>query len=34
MRIPIGDRVLDCTRRTAIMGIVNVATDSPVSGAS
>ncbi len=31
MRIPVGDRVLDCTRRTAIMGIVNVATDSPVS---
>ena len=31
MRIPIGDRVLDCTRRTAIMGIVNVGTDSPVA---
>ena len=31
MRIPVGDRVLDCTRRTAIMGIVNVGTDSPVA---
>ena len=31
MRIPIGDRVLDCTNHTAIMGIVNVGTDSPVA---
>ena len=31
MRIPIGDRVLDCTHHTAIMGIVNVGTDSPVA---
>ena len=31
MRIPVGDRILDCTRRTAIMGIVNVGTDSPVA---
>ena len=31
MQIPIGDRVLDCTRHTAIMGIDNVGTDSPVA---
>ena len=31
MQIPVGDRLIDCTNRTAIMGIVNVATDSPVS---
>ena len=31
MRIPIGDHVLDCTHHTAIMGIVNVGTDSPVA---
>lgn len=31
MRIPIGEHVLDCTKRTAIMGILNVGTDSPVA---
>lgn len=31
MQIPVGDRVIDCTDRTAIMAIVNVATDSPVA---
>lgn len=31
MRLTLGEHVLDCTERTLIMGILNVATDSPVA---
>ncbi len=31
MKVPVGSRILDCTDRPAIMGILNVGTDSPVS---
>ena len=31
MRLTLGEHVIDCTYHTAVMGILNVATDSPVS---
>ena len=31
MHLQLGDQTLDCTRRTIIMGVLNVATDSPVA---
>ena len=32
MLLTLGEHVIDCTARTAIMGILNVASDSPVAG--
>ncbi len=32
MQLQLGGRTLDCTHRTQVMGILNVDTDSPVSG--
>ncbi len=32
MQLRLANRVIDCTYRTAIMAILNIATDSPVSG--
>jgi len=31
MQLTLGEHVIDCTHHTAVMGILNVATDSPVS---
>ena len=31
MKLRVADRIIDCTNRTAIMAILNIATDSPVA---